>query len=373
MTAGRGRSPARSGSGSPPTPTAPARPTCPAPRDAAPPLPAGLEHKVRGISPLRTANGHVLPRRHQPDRARASTSTAGPSRSTAMVERPSRSPTTSSRRCRMIERDITMTCVSNEVGGGYVGAARWLGRAASATCSTAPASGRGADQMLSTAVDGFTISTPLQALRDGRDAMHRRRHERRAAAGRRTASRRASSRPASTASSAPRSGSTRLTATTYAAEQAYWTERGWATDAPIKTQSAHRHPARPVDHQGRQDRHRRRRLGAAPRRRRRSRSAIDDGAWQHDELGPGGRHRLLAPVVPALGRPSRRRRYTPRRASHRPQGTPQIDASGRRPSPAAPAACRRSSCSWNDPGRRRSHAKTVLAQTNPRHAPAPNH
>ena len=27
----------------------------------------------------------------------------------------------------MIERDITLTCVSNEVGGRYVGNARWLG------------------------------------------------------------------------------------------------------------------------------------------------------------------------------------------------------------------------------------------------------
>ena len=27
----------------------------------------------------------------------------------------------------LIERDITLTCVSNEVGGPYVGAARWLG------------------------------------------------------------------------------------------------------------------------------------------------------------------------------------------------------------------------------------------------------
>ena len=27
----------------------------------------------------------------------------------------------------LIERDITLTCVSNEVGGSYVGAARWLG------------------------------------------------------------------------------------------------------------------------------------------------------------------------------------------------------------------------------------------------------
>ena len=25
------------------------------------------------------------------------------------------------------ERDITMTCVSNEVGGGYIGSATWLG------------------------------------------------------------------------------------------------------------------------------------------------------------------------------------------------------------------------------------------------------
>jgi hypothetical protein len=28
-----------------------------------------------------------------------------------------------------------------------------------------------------------------------------------------------------------------MTATTYAAERAYWTERGWATDAPVLTQS----------------------------------------------------------------------------------------------------------------------------------------
>ena len=27
----------------------------------------------------------------------------------------------------LIERDITLTCVSNEVGGPYVGGARWLG------------------------------------------------------------------------------------------------------------------------------------------------------------------------------------------------------------------------------------------------------
>ena len=56
----------------------------------------------------------------------------------------------------MIERDITLTCVSNEVGGGYVGAARWLGVRLSDLLERAGV-GPGADQILSTAIDGFTI------------------------------------------------------------------------------------------------------------------------------------------------------------------------------------------------------------------------
>ena len=42
----------------------------------------------------------------------------------------------------MIERDITLTCVSNEVGGRYVGNARWLGHAASPTCCARPVCSR---------------------------------------------------------------------------------------------------------------------------------------------------------------------------------------------------------------------------------------
>ena len=71
----------------------------------------------------------------------------------------------------MIERDITLTCVSNEVGGGYVGAARWLGVRLTDVLDRAGIGTPGADQILSTAVDGFTISTPLEVARDGRDAM----------------------------------------------------------------------------------------------------------------------------------------------------------------------------------------------------------
>ena len=69
-----------------------------------------------------------------------------------------------------IERDITLTCVSNEVGGGYVGAGRWLGVRLTDVLDRAGVGSR-SDQILSTAVDGFTISTPLEVARDGRDAM----------------------------------------------------------------------------------------------------------------------------------------------------------------------------------------------------------
>ena len=62
----------------------------------------------------------------------------------------------------LIERDITMTCVSNEVGGPYVGGARWLGVRLTDLLEQAGVGDR-ADQILSTAYDGFTISTPLRS------------------------------------------------------------------------------------------------------------------------------------------------------------------------------------------------------------------
>ncbi|MFC9282206.1 molybdopterin-dependent oxidoreductase [Streptomyces collinus] len=75
----------------------------------------------------------------------------------------------------LIERDITLTCVSNEVGGPYVGNARWIGvRLADllAECGVKPPSRGGpADQLVSRSVDGMTIGSPVEDLMDGRDAM----------------------------------------------------------------------------------------------------------------------------------------------------------------------------------------------------------
>ncbi|MFD7500211.1 molybdopterin-dependent oxidoreductase [Streptomyces sp. NPDC059850] len=78
-------------------------------------------------------------------------------------------------RMPLIERDITLTCVSNEVGGPYAGNARWIGvRLADllTACGVEPPSKGGpADQLVARSVDGMTIGTPVDDVMDGRDAL----------------------------------------------------------------------------------------------------------------------------------------------------------------------------------------------------------
>ncbi len=133
------------------------------------------------------------------------------------------------------EHDITMTCVSNDVGGKYIGAARWLGVPIATLLDQAGVGSR-ADQILSTDVDGFTISTPLEAATDGRNMM--------VVVG-------MNGEPLPREHGFPcrlitpglygfvgaTKWLTRLTLTTYAEQTAYWTDRDWATDAPIKVSS----------------------------------------------------------------------------------------------------------------------------------------
>lgn len=69
-----------------------------------------------------------------------------------------------------IERHVTLTCVSNEVGGDLVGTARWQGvRLADLLDSVGVQDG--ADAVVGRSVDGFTAGFPLSVLDDGRDAM----------------------------------------------------------------------------------------------------------------------------------------------------------------------------------------------------------
>ena len=209
--------------------------TLPVPADRAPPLPPGLEETYGGITPLRTPTG---------DFYRVDTRLTLPAVDVDAwtltidgdVERTVTMGFDDLASMRTVERDITLTCVSNEVGGPYVGGARWLGVPLADLLARAGVESTTADQILSTDVDGMTISTPLAVALDGRDAM--------IAIG-------------MNGGPLPREHGfparmvvpglygfvsackwiTRMTLTTYDAEQAYWSQRDWATDAPVKLSS----------------------------------------------------------------------------------------------------------------------------------------
>jgi len=135
----------------------------------------------------------------------------------------------------LIERDITLTCVSNEVGGKLLGNARWLGARVQDLLEEAGVS-PDADQVVSRSFDGMTIGTPTQALTDGRDALL-------AVA--------MNGEPLPVEHGFPVrmvvpglygyvsacKWIVEMEATTFAAYDPYWVERGWAEQAPIKTSS----------------------------------------------------------------------------------------------------------------------------------------
>jgi DMSO/TMAO reductase YedYZ molybdopterin-dependent catalytic subunit len=70
----------------------------------------------------------------------------------------------------LVEHRVTLTCVSNEVGGPYVGNATWLGIETKNLLEQLGVQS-GADAVKSTSADGWTAGTPLEALTDGRNSM----------------------------------------------------------------------------------------------------------------------------------------------------------------------------------------------------------
>src|SRR5262249_56731273 len=62
----------------------------------------------------------------------------------------------------LTEDYITMCCVSNPVGGPYIGNALWLGASLASLLRQAGIRA-GADQLLCTSTDGFTSGVPVQA------------------------------------------------------------------------------------------------------------------------------------------------------------------------------------------------------------------
>ena len=135
----------------------------------------------------------------------------------------------------LIEDYITLCCVSNPVAGPYIGNARWLGASLAALLRQAGIAAA-ADQLLCTSADGFTSGVPIQAVMDGRDALL-------AVA--------MNGQPLPVAHGFPArmvvpglygyvsacKWITDIEVTTYQAATAYWAQRGWDAQAPVKTES----------------------------------------------------------------------------------------------------------------------------------------
>lgn len=135
----------------------------------------------------------------------------------------------------MVERYVTLACVSNEVGGDLIGNARWLGVPVKALLERAGPQ-PGADQVVQRSADGWTCGTPTSVLTDGRDAL--------LAVG-------MNGEPLPVEHGFPVrmvvpglygyvsacKWITELELSTFAAFDAYWVRRGWAEQAIIKTQS----------------------------------------------------------------------------------------------------------------------------------------
>ncbi|MFD5028428.1 molybdopterin-dependent oxidoreductase [Streptomyces sp. NPDC058373] len=217
-----------------------ARVRLPRPASSARPIPAAARPEVKGLSPFTTPNR---------DFYRVDTALVVPRVDAGSwrlkvhgegVRRPLELDFQQLLRRDMIERDITLTCVSNEVGGPYVSSARWLGVPLAPLLEEAgvrpPSRGGPADQLVSRSVDGMTIGTPVDTVMDGRDAI--------LAVG-------MNGEPLPFRHGFPVrmvvpglygyvsacKWLQELELTTFDAFDPYWVRRTWAREAPVKTQS----------------------------------------------------------------------------------------------------------------------------------------
>jgi len=206
----------------------------PGPAVPAPAVPAGTDLRIPGLTPFMTSNASFY---------RVDTDLVLPQVSPetwtltidGMVDRPVELTFAELLKMPLTEADITLVCVSNEVGGTYNGNAAWLGVPLAGLLRRAGVRA-GADQVLSAATDGMTISTPVAAIMDGRNAL--------LAVG-------MNGQPLPVAHGFPArmivpglygyvsatKWVTKLTLTTFARQRAYWTQRGYSAQAPIKTES----------------------------------------------------------------------------------------------------------------------------------------
>lgn len=214
--------------------TARAKLQLPAPASVAPAIPAGAEVGLDGMQPLVTPNR---------DFYRIDTALIVPVidpgtwslRVTGMVDQEIELNLADLLAKPLIERHVTIACVSNEVGGDLIGSARWLGWPVRELLALAGPQA-GTDMVLSRSSDGWTAGTPLEFLTDARDAM--------LAVG-------MNGEPLPLEHGFPvrmvvpglygyvsaTKWLTELRVTKFADDEGYWTPRGWSERGPIKTAS----------------------------------------------------------------------------------------------------------------------------------------
>ncbi len=142
----------------------------------------------------------------------------------------------------LVEADVTIACVSNEIGGELIGNARWLGVPLAALLERVGVQ-PGADQIVGQSVDGWTGGFPTQAAFDGRNAL--------VAVG-------MNGEPLPIEHGFPArlivpglygyvsatKWLSRIRLVTWEGFDGYWIPRGWSKEGPIKTQSRIDVPAR---------------------------------------------------------------------------------------------------------------------------------
>ncbi|MCC3316941.1 molybdopterin-dependent oxidoreductase [Nocardia africana] len=204
----------------------------PPPNVPVPPVDPAADLRVPGLAPYLTPNS---------DFYRIDTALTVPQvsketwslRIHGMVDREIRLDYADLARRPSVERLVTLTCVSNPVGGDLIGNASWLGyRLDELIAEAGPHPD--ADMVLSRSADGFTAGSPLAALTDGRDAL--------LAVG-------MNGEPLPVEHGYPArlvvpglygyvsatKWVTELEITRFDRAQAYWTRRGWSERGPIKT------------------------------------------------------------------------------------------------------------------------------------------
>jgi DMSO/TMAO reductase YedYZ molybdopterin-dependent catalytic subunit len=206
----------------------------PAPAVPVPAVPAGTRLAVPGITPFFTSNASFY---------RVDTELVVPQippdqwmlRVHGMVDRPIELAFGDLLRRPLTEADITLACVSNQVGGPLAGNARWLGASLAALLRQAGVQA-GADQILSTSNDGWTCGTPTEVVMNDSRAL--------LAVG-------MNGQPLPVTHGFPArmivpglfgyvsatKWVTDLELTTFAAGRSYWVQRGYSAQAPIKTMS----------------------------------------------------------------------------------------------------------------------------------------